>query len=265
MLPFLLGAGAGALFVRERRERRAAERFAGAALESLLNAIDANDAETGAHVRRVACYSLTLAESADLDEHQLRSVERIALFHDVGKIHQALFDIIHESEQLTDADFERIKTHPVRGAEVLEPLAAFYPDLAEGVMAHHECWDGSGYPRGLRGEEIPFAARIVSIADTFDAVTHRRTYSLGRTASEACEIISEGRGAQFDPDLTDLFLSPPVYDQICKSLGNNRRPQTRIVDRRAGKREQGISDITFRWRSGAHEQPAQDQALPSPR
>lgn len=265
LLPFVLGAVGGALFVRERRERQAAERFAGAALESLLNAIDANDAETGAHVRRVACYSLTLAECADLDEHDRRSVERVALFHDVGKIHEALFDIIHDAAQISDADFERIKTHPGRGAAVLEPLAAFYPDLAEGVLSHHECWDGSGYPRGLRGEEIPVAARIVSIADTFDAITHRRNYRVERSAREACQAISEGRGIQFDPDLVDLFLSPPVFEQIVKSLGDARRPQARIVDRRAGKREKEISDITFRWRSETHEQTPQDPAFQAAR
>lgn len=258
LLPFLLGAAGGALFVRERRERRAAERFAGAALESLLNAIDANDPETGAHVRRVACYSLTLAESADLDERQRRSVERIALFHDIGKVHQALFDIIHDAEELSEEDRQKIELHPECGASVLSPLAAFYPDLAEGVMSHHECWDGSGYPRGLRGEEIPLASRIVAIADTFDAITHRRTYSAGRSAREAAQAIAEGRAIQFDPDLTDLFLSPPVFDQITRSLGNARKPQVRIEDRRAGKREKEISDITFRWRSGGFGQPAQD-------
>jgi len=96
------------------------------------------------------------------------------------------------------------------------------------------------------------------IADTFDAITHRRTYSVGRTAREAAQAIAEGRGIQFDPDLTDLFLSPPVFDQISRSLGNARKPQVRIEDRRAGKREKEISDITFRWRSGGIGQPAQD-------
>lgn len=260
ILPFLLGATGGALFVRERRERRAAERFAGAALESLLNAIDANDAETGAHVRRVACYSLTLAHAADLDEREKRSVERVALFHDVGKIHGALFDIVHDADRLSARDREVVKTHPQRGADVLRPLSAFYPDLAAGVLAHHECWNGSGYPLGIRGEEIPVAARIVAIADTFDAITHRRNYSTARSARQAADVIAEGRGVQFDPDLTDLFLSPPVFDEITHSLSNARRMPPRIVDRRGGKREKEISDITFRWRSGAREPTAPDPA-----
>src|SRR5437763_6860160 len=95
------GAVAGVLLIRERRRREAAERFAAATLESLLNAIDANDAQTGAHVRRVAAYALVLAKAAQLERRDRRIVERVALFHDIGKIHEALFDIIHEHTNLT--------------------------------------------------------------------------------------------------------------------------------------------------------------------
>src|SRR3954471_22751121 len=139
----------GVLLIRERRRREAAERFAAASLEALLNAIDANDARTGAHVRRVAAYALILAHAAQLDSHQQKVVERVALFHDIGKIHEALFDIIHEDTHLTVAERRAIATHPNRGAKVLAPLAPFYPELAEGVLAHHERWDGKGYPNGL--------------------------------------------------------------------------------------------------------------------
>src|SRR5215831_12599702 len=127
--PLVLGALTGAALVaRERRTRRAIERFAAAALETLLNAIDANDPQTGHHVRRVAAYAIIIADAAGLDERQLRAVERIALFHDIGKIHEALFDIVHEPTTLTDADRRAIATHPARGAEVLAPLEAFYPE-----------------------------------------------------------------------------------------------------------------------------------------
>src|SRR5688500_11551564 len=209
-VPLLLGAATGAFLVHERRARKTAERFAAALLETLLRAIDANDAETGAHVRRVARYALILADAADLDEHTQRVVERIALFHDIGKIHEALFDLIHEQSTLSPEERRAIRTHPTRGAEVLAPLAGFYPDLPAGVLAHHGRWDGSGYPAELRGARIPLAARIVAIADTFDAITFRRRYSKGRSAREAAQRIEEGRGTQFDPDLADLFLSPPV-------------------------------------------------------
>src|SRR5919112_1535030 len=136
--------------------------------------------EAGPYVRRVACYALTLAEAADLDPKARLTIERVALFHDIGKIHEALFDIIHDQSTLTPEEWNAIATHPRRGANVLAPLSSFYPDLAEGVLSHHERWDGTGYPRRLRGRQIPLEARVVAIADTFDAVSHSRRYQKGR-------------------------------------------------------------------------------------
>src|SRR5262249_26180759 len=157
----VVASGALVYEAHARRGQQAVERFAAAALETLLNAIEANDAETGMHVRRVAACALIIADAAGLDERAKRAVERVALFHDIGKIHEALFDIIHEPKRLTAAERRAVATHPARGAEVLAPLAAFYPELPSGVLAHHERWDGKGYPRGLRGRRIPLEARIV--------------------------------------------------------------------------------------------------------
>jgi HD-GYP domain-containing protein (c-di-GMP phosphodiesterase class II) len=241
-----LGAGAGAAFVyRERRGKRAVERFAAAALESLLNAIEANDEETGMHVRRVAACALIIADAAGLEEKQRRAVERVALFHDIGKIHEALFDIVHEPRKLSPAERREIATHPARGAEVLAPLSAFYPELAEGVLSHHERWDGRGYPRGLRGTRIPLAARIVTIADTFDAVTHSRRYRSGSGLHRAVEVLAAGRGTQFDPELVDLALLPPVLSAMrqVRIRHGKYRP-----GRRARQRED-VPDVSFRWRS----------------
>ncbi|HMA19256.1 MAG TPA: HD domain-containing phosphohydrolase, partial [Gemmatimonadaceae bacterium] len=134
--PFLVGAAAAAFFYRERRERLALERLGAATLESLLDAIDANNAETGAHVRRVADYALALARAADLDEREQHSVERIALFHDIGKIDGAISDIVNDTKRLTRSERDAVMTHPRKGAEVLEPLSAFYPDLPKGVLSH---------------------------------------------------------------------------------------------------------------------------------
>ena len=244
------GAISGARIHSERVARRSAERFTAAALETLLNAIDANDHETGAHVRRGARYALTLAEAAELDDRTRLTIERVALFHDIGKIHEALFDIIHDRSTLTDAEWNAIATHPLRGAQVLAPLTSFYPDLAEGVLSHHERWDGTGYPRRLRGNRIPLSARIVAIADSFDAITHRRRYRDGRTNTEAAEMIAAGRGTQFDPDLTDLFLFPPVFAMIQREMRAASTPRVRRGERRVGK---GLHapDVTFRWRNGS--------------
>src|SRR2546423_4142715 len=146
---------AGALLVRERKARRTVERLAAAALETVLNAIEANDPQTGMHVRRVAAYALIIGDAAGLDERRCRSIERVALFHDIGKIHEALFDIVHDHTKLTPDERREIATHPRRGAQVLAPFDAFYPELSIGVLSHHERWDGTGYPRGLRGTRIP--------------------------------------------------------------------------------------------------------------
>jgi HD-GYP domain-containing protein (c-di-GMP phosphodiesterase class II) len=248
ILPLSVGAAATGLLFREHRMRTLAERLSAGTLETLLNAIDANDAETGAHVRRVATYALILGEAAGLDEHTLRGIERVALFHDIGKLHGALTDIFHDSSKLTPEERRAVRTHPQRGAEVLEPLGAFYPELPKGVLAHHECWDGTGYPRRLKGKRIPLHARVVTIADSFDAITHRRRYSHARSFSDASRAIADGRATQFDPELVDLFLTPPVQSKIERAMRSAHAVRKKPgISRRHGE-NQSAPDIPFRWR-----------------
>ncbi len=237
----------GAMYMRERNHRVGVERLAAATMETLLNAIDANDAVTGAHVRRVAAYSICLAEAAGLDERQKHSLERVALFHDIGKLDEALFDIFHESAKLTPEERRAVRKHPEKGAEVLIPISIFYPDLGQGVIAHHERWDGRGYPRRLKGNKIPLTARFVAIADTFDAITHRRRYSAGRSFKEASEAIFEGRGTQFDPELVDLFMTPPVQEEFQCIMRESFKPGRKKKGRRVGA-DSSAPDLTFRWR-----------------
>jgi HD-GYP domain-containing protein (c-di-GMP phosphodiesterase class II) len=245
-LPSLVSAvAAGALVARERKAHRSLERFGAAALQTLLNAIEANDHQTGMHVRRVAVYAVIIAEFAGLDERCQKAIERVALFHDIGKIHEALFDIVHEERRLSHAERLEIHTHPERGAEVLRPLGVFYPELPPGVAAHHERWDGSGYPHRLRGTKIPIEARVVAIADTFDAVAHARRYRRGTGAPSALRVIEEGRGTQFDPELVDLVMLPPVADRLAREHAMQHVPHGR---RHRVERER-IPDISFRWRS----------------
>ena len=258
-------AAAAALLVlrRKRHAQQVSERFAAASLETLLNAIDANDAQTGAHVRRVATYALILAEEAGLSTHDIKVVERVALFHDIGKIHEALFDIIHDDTALTPADRRAIATHPARGAQVLSPLNGFYPELPRGVLAHHERWDGSGYPRGLKGRKIPLSARIVAIADTFDAVTFRRRYHSPLSVAEGRAVICQGRGSQFDPELVDLFDFEGVFSRIVAASEAVAGWTAPIRHRRTGEDETDVPDVTFRWRpgrQGAKGRAASDQA-----
>jgi putative nucleotidyltransferase with HDIG domain len=254
-------AAAAAVLIRREQTRRATERFAAAALETLLNAVDANDPETGAHVRRVAAYALILGEAADLSEHECKSIERVALFHDIGKIHEALFDIVHDQQKLTPSDRRAIAKHPEVGAKVLEPLKGFYPDLADGVLSHHERWDGKGYPRGLKGRRIPLSARVVAVVDTFDALTHGRRYRDAQPNDFARQVLLEGRGTQFDPQFVDLFLFPPVFAKVAgaeREVGEWKAP---VQKRRAGRDDENVPDITFRWRpgrTGSRGQPASD-------
>lgn len=242
-----------ALLARERRARERAERLAAALSETLLNAIDATDPQTGAHVRRVARYALILADAGGANKAVQHEIERVALFHDIGKIHEALFDIIHDRARLTAEDQGAIATHPERGAAVLAPLADFYPDLPAGVLAHHERWDGTGYPHRILGTAIPFPARVVAIADTFDALTHRRRYSRARSLRDALSVIRRARGTQFDPHLVDVFLSPPVLERLERAMRAAEQPAHR-VDRR-GARVAGGDDstpnVSFRWRESS--------------
>jgi len=244
----LLAAGAGLYYLKARRERRRVERLAAAALESLLNAIDANDPATGAHVRRVAAVSLIIADACGISERERSSVERVALFHDIGKMHEALFDITHDDHTLSAEEREQIATHPQLGADVVAPLSMFYPDLGDGVLAHHERWDGTGYPRGLRGTEIPLAARIVAVADTFDAITHHRRYDMARSTPDAVEVIAAERGRQFDPELTDVFLSPAV--QVLVRAAMHPLPLADAIlacKRSRTAKGADVPDVAFRW------------------
>jgi putative two-component system response regulator len=260
VLPAMTLAIAGTVtIIRQRRAARASERLGGAALETLLYAIDANDPVTGAHVRRVARYALVLGDAMGLADHDCHSVERVALFHDIGKIHEALFDVIHDNNRLTAEERREIQTHPARGAQVLAPLAAFYPDLPDGVLSHHERWDGTGYPRGLRRQAIPLTARIVAIADTFDAITHSRRYHAGETMTAGEQAIGNGRGTQFDPTLVDLFLAPPVLDRVRAEMHDASR-----VERGHGRRGRSgapaeAPDVSFRWRGTTPAQRLQDR------
>lgn len=244
--------GLATLWYRERSARQSAERLAAATLETLLNAVDANDAATGAHLRRTAAYALILARAAGVSEACRRSVERVALFHDIGKIHEALYDIVHADTKLTREERDAIATHPQRGADVLAPLGGFYPELREGVLSHHEKWDGTGYPRKLRGEDIPLEARIVAIADTFDALTHSRRYHQGESLKRGTDVIAEERGKQFDPVLASLFLTPDVLECVEKQMRLHEpvasAPST---ERRSAEVESDVPDVRFRWRASA--------------
>jgi putative nucleotidyltransferase with HDIG domain len=173
-------------------------------VESLAYAIDAKDAVTHNHIRRVQQCALVLARRIGLtDDLQLKALEAAALLHDIGKL-AVPEHILNKPGKLTPAEFERMKTHAAVGAEILSQVAFPYP-VVPIVRHHHENWDGTGYPDGLQGAEIPIGARILSVIDCYDALTSDRPYRRALAPAAAFEIIRARRGTMYDPILVDSF------------------------------------------------------------
>jgi putative nucleotidyltransferase with HDIG domain len=179
-------------------------------IEALARAVDAKDGVTHGHIRRVRSAALALARRLRVDDElQLRAIEAAALLHDVGKL--AIPEhILNKPGRLTPTEFERMKSHARIGAEILSEVDFPYP-LVPIVRHHHENWDGTGYPEGLKGESIPIGARILAVVDCFDALTSNRPYRRALSMPEALAIIDARRGTMYDPSVVDVF------HQMCES------------------------------------------------
>ena len=173
-------------------------------LRSLISIIEAKDPYTKGHTERVAAYSVALANRMGLGENDLRRVMFAALMHDIGKM-GVLDEIVNKPGALTEAEWELMRAHPVTGAGIVEKME-FLTGTADIVRHHHESWNGRGYPDGLSGEDIPLGARIVTVADSFDAMTTDRPYRKALTLGEALERLVEASGVQFDAKLVKLFV-----------------------------------------------------------
>ena len=174
------------------------------ALEKLAFALESRDRYTHGHSRRVTRHAYMIARKMGLPRETVAKVRAAAAMHDVGKINLPR-DIINKAGRLTDEEFEVIQRHPVEGAEMVAGVRD--PEMAAMVRHHHERLDGSGYPDRLAGADIPLGARIIAVADTFDAVTSTRSYRPARPHSEAIEILNDEAGKQLDPDVVAAFLS----------------------------------------------------------
>jgi len=196
-------------------------------VHTLSTAIDARDDVTPRHVRRVQHGTLALARELGVtDEDTLSGLEAAALLHDTGKI-AVPEHILNKPGRLTEAEFETMKRHAPIGAQILASIEFPYP-VAPVVRHHHENWDGTGYPDGLKGEAIPLGARILSVVDCFDALTSDRPYRSRMTEPDALRIILERRGTQYDPVVVDAFAA--CYQRIMPprdvALRPVRRPET---------------------------------------
>jgi putative nucleotidyltransferase with HDIG domain len=195
------GFNQAAKAVAEARERltRAYVEFVG----SLAQALDARDPYTAGHSRRVSLYACAIAKVIGLTEVEVETIRVGALLHDLGKI--GISDLVlHKPGRLTADETELIRQHPVIGRRILGNVHGLDPYLAI-VELHHENWDGTGYPRGLKGTETPLDARIVKVADSYDAMTSDRPYRRGMTHDQAMAILRKVSGSETDPEVVEAF------------------------------------------------------------
>lgn len=172
--------------------------------EVLAHTIEKADPYTGEHIRRVMGYSVAIGVRLGLTGAERENVRLAAVLHDVGKV--AVPDhVLGKTEELRDYEFEQVKRHCATGSEILGKAMHLHPVMS-AVRSHHERWDGKGYPDGLSGEDIPLAARIIAVADSFDAMTSERPYRAARPWAEAIEEIRACSGTQFDPAVATAFV-----------------------------------------------------------
>ena len=180
------------------------ERLSLHVVQTLAQAIDAKDRYTNGHSARVAEYSKMIAQRHGYNRQRQNDIYMIGLLHDVGKI--GVPDaVINKPAKLTDEEFALIKNHPVMGGTILKTIKEM-PELSIGARYHHEKYDGTGYPDGLKGEDIPEMARIIAVADTYDAMTSKRSYRDVLPQSVVRSEVEKGKGTQFDPVFADIML-----------------------------------------------------------
>ena len=187
-----------------KRRQREYQHLIGESLRTFANAIDAKDKYTNGHSLRVAAYTLELAKKLNVSEEEQERLYYIALLHDIGKI--GIPDrILNKPGKLTPEEVEVIRRHPTMGGEILKDFKSL-PGISDGARYHHERYDGTGYNEGLKGEEIPFFARIICVADSYDAMMGGRNYAEGRDPEYIREELKRCSGTQFDPAVVEAML-----------------------------------------------------------
>ena len=191
-------------------------------LEALGDALDLKDAETEGHSRRVTLFTIAIAQALGLPREQITIIARGAFLHDIGKM--AIPDkILNKPGKLEPDEMLIMKEHAYHGYQIVKKIP-FLAEVAEIVYSHQEWFNGEGYPRHLRGEEIPLGARIFSVADTFDAITVDRPYRPAQSAQAARTEIEKFSGRQFDPEIVKVFLEMPdkIWDDLRKEIDGQR-------------------------------------------
>ncbi len=173
-------------------------------IELMSKLIDSADKYTEDHSRRVADYSVEMAHALHLREDLIEDIRIGGFLHDIGKI-EISTEVLRKAAGLTDDEFSEMKSHVDHGARLMRSMGGILKRVIPMVAYHHERWDGNGY-KGLKGEAIPIGARIIAVADTYDAIVSERAYRKSRTHTQAVEIIRQASGAQFDPQVVAVFL-----------------------------------------------------------
>lgn len=196
-------------------------------VKGIIAALELKDPYTRGHSERVAYYALTLAQRLHkYDKDELEAFYYSCLLHDVGKV-SVPDEILRKTGELSEEEFEIIKQHPVVGSEAIKDIEML-PHSIDVIRYHHERWDGLGYPEGLEGEEIPLLARVVAIADAFDAMTSERSYRKAISPEEAYQRIVEAAGTQFDPELIEVFKE--VYPIWVKLIDNYNEKKEKLKE-----------------------------------
>lgn len=200
-----VGSQVGMLAHRLRLGREKEDLFF-SSVRALAGAVDAKDHYTKGHSERVTAYAVRLARHVGMSQEETETIQLSAILHDIGKI-GVPEGILNKPGPLTDEELMLVREHPVRGREIVAAIKSpVIPHVLEGVLHHHERWDGSGYPDGLAGLDIPLVGRILALADAFDAMTTDRPYREAYPAEYAVSLVGEGAGSQFDPELAGKFL-----------------------------------------------------------
>lgn len=196
-------------------------------LELMIKSIEARDPYTSGHSRRVKEYALQIARLLGLTASEIEKIGTAALLHDVGKIYDKYAPILAKESRLTPEEWAIIKEHPTDGAELIATMTRLR-ELVPAVRHHHENWDGSGYPDGLKGEDIPMASRVIMFADTFDAMTTKRPYRGPLEEADVRAELVRCRAKQFDPEITDRLLTSDFWRSLFPPAGR-RTPTPRFL------------------------------------
>ncbi len=211
---------------RAEERRRQVEQLSEEMMKTLATTIDAKDKYTNGHSIRVAVYSKEIAKRCGKSKKEQEEIYHMALLHDIGKI-GVPDTIINKDSRLNNEEFQMIKQHPVIGSDILKTIEQM-PDIFTGARWHHERYDGTGYPDHLKGEEIPECARIIGVADAYDAMTSKRSYRGILAQAEVRDEIEKGKGLQFDPKFADIMLE--LIDEDIRYTMREKFPGERRVE-----------------------------------